>query len=451
MKKNKISLSLLLVFFLVTSLSSSVFANEDLSSSNEDREEIQFDFGDSKEAPWADEYIGKMQSKDVIKGYEDGTFRPNAPVKRIEAIVMAVRLMGLEEEALEKSLDTKLHFKDANQIPNWGKGHIIVALENGLFNATEDKIQANKPASRIWIVNLLVKALELEPEALGLMTEIPDFKDANQIPAGSIGYVNVAIENGLINGYQDNTFKANKSVTRGEMAALLDRTNDGLLEQSGAVIVQGEITEISFAEEPVVEENMISALATTSGSISVQSFNGEEFTYSISPEMLVQYHNRFIRADQLRVGDIVTLVVNEEAVVEANLVDEDNVNTQSNIVELEIKLEQAEKELKIEYKNKKGKIEAEIETETNDEKVKIKGEEAIKQVEEIIEQLALTPDLSNEEILEKIVTALEIEGDKFKELEIEIKFSNGKKVDIEIEDDEDDDDDDEEDDEDEDE
>lgn len=449
MRKYKISLSLLLVFFLVTSLSSSVFANEDLSSSNEDREEIEFHFGDSKEASWAEEYIGKMQSKDVIKGYNDGTFRPNAPVKRIEAIVMAVRLMGLEEEALEKSLDTKLHFKDANQIPDWGKGHIIVALENGLFDATEDKIQANKPASRIWIVNLLVKALELEPEALGLMTEIPDFKDANQIPAGSIGYVNVAIENGLIKGYDDNTFKANKSVTRGEMAALLDRTNDGLLEQSGAVIVQGEITEISFEEEtaveetvvgePAVEENMISALATASGTISVQSFNGEEFTYSISPEMLVQYDNRFIRADQLRVGDIVTLVVNEEAVVEANLVDEENVNTQSNIVELEIELEQAEKELKIEYKNKKGKIEAEIETETNDEKVKIKGEEAIKQVEEIIEQLALTPDLSNEEILEKILTALEIEGDKFKELEIEIKFSNGKKVDIEIEDDEDED------------
>lgn len=37
-----------------------------------------------------------MQSKEVIKGYGDGTFRPNAPVSRLEAIVMAVRLMELE-------------------------------------------------------------------------------------------------------------------------------------------------------------------------------------------------------------------------------------------------------------------------------------------------------------------------------------------------------------------
>lgn len=105
MRNSKVLLSLLLVFFLVFSFTSTSFANEETetntqeetsSDNNENREVITFDFEDSKDAPWAEEYIGKMQSKEVIKGYGDGTFRPNAPVSRLEAIVMAVRLMELE-------------------------------------------------------------------------------------------------------------------------------------------------------------------------------------------------------------------------------------------------------------------------------------------------------------------------------------------------------------------
>ena len=261
---------------------------------------ITFDFNDSKDAPWAEEYISKMQAKNVIKGYDDGTFRPNEPVKRIEAIIMAVRLMGLEEEAQSKSLSTPLHFKDADNIPAWGKGYVIVALENGLFDLTEDKIQANKPASRVWIVNLLVRALGLQDEALQRMTIIPEFKDAQAIPAGSVGYVNVAIERGLINGYADHTFKPNKSVTRGEMAAFLDRTNDGLIDESGATIVQGKVISISFSE-----------LEDGKGKVAIETADNRRFIYSISPNLLIQYKHGFVRAKELDVHDVVTLIVKD--------------------------------------------------------------------------------------------------------------------------------------------
>lgn len=444
MRNSKALLSLLLVFFLVFSFTSTSFANEETetntqeetsSDNNENREVITFDFEDSKEAPWAEEYIGKMQSKEVIKGYGDGTFRPNAPVSRLEAIVMAVRLMELEEDALAKSSDTKLHFKDASQIPTWGKGHVIVALENGLFNATEDKIQPNKPASRVWIVQLLVKALGLEQEALIQMTNIPDFNDVNEIPAGSIGYVNVAVEQGITTGYGDNTFKPNQPVKRGEMAAFLDRTNDGLLEQSGAITVQGTITGISFNEKSVTDDETVTkdVYGSNNGSITIQTYDSDEVTYSISSELLVQYHKRFIRVDQLQEDDIVTLIVQDGIVLEANLIDQDKVNIVSNLLELKIELELGNKDkMKFKYKNKKGKVEGEIETGSRDQKVKTKGKEAVAQVEELIDQMSLSSDMTKEEIVETVLSVLQVEGNKFKELEIEVKFSNGKKVKIEI-------------------
>jgi hypothetical protein len=438
MNKSKWILSVLLVFCLVFSLAGTSLARED-SKSGKARGGMTFDFKDSEDALWAQENIGKMQVKNVIKGYGDGTYRPNTPVKRIEAIVMAIRLMELEEEALAKSDDTQLHFKDADKIPDWAIGHVIVALEKGLFDLSDDKIQPDKPATRLWIVSLLVRALNLQTEALSQMTDIPDFKDAHKIPAGSIGYVNVAIQDGLLNGYDDNTFRPNRSVTRGEMAAFLDRTNDGLLEQSGAIIVQGMITEIAFGDTSVTGD------VYTNGVVTVQSFGGNTDTYFISSEKLVQYYEKFIRADQLLPGDLVTLVVQDRIVLEANLLDQDKVITQTNLIELKIEAElNHDGKIELKYKNKRGKVEGKIEFEANDdEKIETKGNEAIAQLEAWIEEMSLSSDMTKEEIVQAVLTVLQINADTIEELEIEIKFSNGEKVEIEIEDDDDDEDEDE--------
>ncbi|GEL77670.1 S-layer homology domain-containing protein [Tenuibacillus multivorans] len=429
MKKTRLFLGTVLMLFIISLLAIPALAAEDGEESNQEREGIQFDFNDLEDAPWAEEYIGKMQSKDVIYGYDDGTFRPNAPVKRIEAIVMAVRLLGLEDEALSKPSDTALHFKDEKQIPSWGRGHVVVALENGLFNATEDKIQADKPASRVWIVQLLVRALGLEDEALEQMTSIPDFKDVNTIPAGSIGYVNVALEQDITAGYPDNTFKPNKKVTRGEMAAFLDSTNEDLLEQSGAVTVQGTVTDISFEQEIDETES-----TDVEGSITIETSDGDKATYHLPSDLIVQYYDRFISANQLIEGDMVTLVIKNDEVVEASLLNEDQVNTTSNLIELEIKVEDEEQEYKLKYQNKKGKVRAEVKSESKDQETKLKGKEAVAEAEEIIQQLALSSDMTREDIVTKVLNTLQIEEGQYEELEIKIKFTNGKKVDIELED-----------------
>jgi hypothetical protein len=431
MKKKRSMVSLILVFFLIFSLTSQVLAagDDSLGDNDEVRQETQFDFKDSQDAPWAKGYIGKMQSKDVIKGYDDGTFRPNAPVKRIEAIVMAVRLMGLEDEAKAKSADVSLHFKDANQIPSWGRGHVVVALEQGLFDSTEDKIQPDKPASRVWVVNLLVRALELEEEALSLMTEIPDFKDAQEIPAGSIGSVNVAIEHELINGYGDNTFKPNKSVTRGEMAAFLDRTNDGLLEQSGAITVQGTITDLSF------ENSVTDDVYDVDGTITISTFNGDSFTYDISSELFVQYHELLITADQLIKGDVVTLVVDNDVVLEANLLGQDEVNEEhAGVLEFKVEAEMKnDQKIELKYKNKKGKTEAKIETKSEGNEVKTDGDQALQEMEELMTSIGLSPEISKEDLLSQVLTALNITQEDIEELEIKVTFANGKKIEIELE------------------
>lgn len=192
--------------------------------------ELVLRFNDLQQAEWALKNIAKMQMKQVFSGYEDGSFRPNEPINQAQALTAAVRLLGLEAEAKAR-MNAVLQFKDAKQVYEkypWAVGYVAVALENGLFGTEEDKVQPDKPASRIWTAVLLVKALKLENEAKAKMGAVLPFADRRDIPAGAVGYVAVAVEKGLFSGYEDNTFRPMKTITRAEMAALLDRLGSQL-------------------------------------------------------------------------------------------------------------------------------------------------------------------------------------------------------------------------------
>jgi hypothetical protein len=188
---------------------------------------ISFDDVKGNDVEWAMRYIASLASKRVFEGYEDGSFKPRNAISRIEAITAAVRLMGLRDKAESAAeMATQLNFKDADKIPAWAVGYVAVALENDLFNENDNSVQPQKVADRLWATTLLVKALKLETEAKAKMNTNLTFKDAKEIPAGSVGYVAVAVEKGLIEGFENNTFRPNAPVTRAQLAKLLDVTGD---------------------------------------------------------------------------------------------------------------------------------------------------------------------------------------------------------------------------------
>ncbi len=225
---------------------------------------IILNFSDVKGADveWAMKYIASLASKRVFEGYEDGSFQPRKPITRIEALTAAVRLMGLREKAeSQEEMNSNLNFKDADLIKRqygWATGYVAVAAENDLFLETDDKIQPEKPADRLWATTLLVKALKLDAEAKARMNDKLTFRDANQIPAGSVGYVKIALEKGLIDGYEDNTFRPERPVTRAELAALLDRTGEQLPGSGSGqdqTLVTGKLTAVPAGNVLLVEKN----------------------------------------------------------------------------------------------------------------------------------------------------------------------------------------------------
>ena len=265
---------------------------------------LTFDDVESESA-WALQYIAELVKRGVFTGYEDGTFRPNQKVTRIEAIAAAVRQMGLRAQAESAAeMATELNFKDANKIEQkypWAVGYVAVAAENDLFLETETEVKPDQPADRLWATILLVKALGLEKEAKAKMNANLTFKDKNEIPAGAVGYVAVALEKGLITGYDNNTFRPNKPVTRAELAAILDRTGDQLPdENSGYAQVNGTFAGI------------------VDGKVTITA-NGATKAYAVSQDVTVLRNNVWAKLTDLAAGDKVTAVVSNGLIIFLNV------------------------------------------------------------------------------------------------------------------------------------
>ena len=66
------------------------------------KENIFPDVGDHNYA-WAKDAINEMVEKSIIKGYPDGTFKPERAITKAEALVLSARILGYTDELLVSS------------------------------------------------------------------------------------------------------------------------------------------------------------------------------------------------------------------------------------------------------------------------------------------------------------------------------------------------------------
>ncbi|MUT65878.1 S-layer homology domain-containing protein [Paenibacillus sp. NEAU-GSW1] len=292
--------------------------DDDKDDDKKDKEvKVTWKFEDEEDLAWALEYIMRLSAKGVFTGYEDGTFKPNQKISRIETLVAAVRLMGLREQAeSEEEMNTELNFKDADKLEKkypWAVGYVAVALENDLFSETETEVKPELNATRLWATTILIKALKLEEEAKALNNTKLDFKDAKNIPAGSVGYVALAIEKGIITGYNDNTFRPNQPVTRAELAALLDRTDSEMPdEDQDAQAITGTLK-----------------AAVTNKKITIVKADKTEVTLDIDPNVFIFREDKKAALSALEAGDtvLVRTYQNKVVFIEVTKVAEEEVST----------------------------------------------------------------------------------------------------------------------------
>jgi len=176
-------------------------------------------FSDVASNHWANQYIVKMGLRNVVAGYENGTFKPDQSVTQLQALAMAVRNMGLAEEA-EQYKSVAVPYT----VPEWAKGTVALAISKGLIKADEKRFYPDMPASRAWVAQLMVRMIGKEAEVATVPASL--FIDNSSIPDWSKAYVNAAVHYELISGYKEGagaSFRPNQAVTRAEMVTMLSK------------------------------------------------------------------------------------------------------------------------------------------------------------------------------------------------------------------------------------
>jgi hypothetical protein len=164
---------------------------------------------------WSEKYIMDLAQSGVLAGYTDGTVKPDAEITRAELAVILVKALGLKPS---EQISSK--FTDASNIPDWAKGYVETAAQNGIILGYQDKtFKPGKVCIRQEMLAMIMRAFKL-----GESSEDIRFKDKNTIHDYAKRFVSKAAALKIIVGFPDNTFKPLKNITRSEAAALVDKS-----------------------------------------------------------------------------------------------------------------------------------------------------------------------------------------------------------------------------------
>lgn len=144
-----------------------------------------------------------------------------------------------EIEELDKELPSVVEFTDIEN--HWAKEHIIKLAQLGIVSGyTDGSIKPNDNITRAEMVVILVKVASLEPaEEINL-----NFVDKDDIANWAAGYIQTAVDNNIIAGYEDNTFRPSKNLTREEMVVLIIKASGIEIEQGQEPLAFTDVDEI---------------------------------------------------------------------------------------------------------------------------------------------------------------------------------------------------------------
>ncbi len=106
---------------------------------------------------WAEKYIAAIQNerKDVIKGYPDGTFRPNASITRAQLTKMIVEAYHLKQDT-----DAYIYFSD---VPDWAASYIYTLGSLGIVEGTiQGKFQPSNHVTRVQMAAIIHRTEVIE-------------------------------------------------------------------------------------------------------------------------------------------------------------------------------------------------------------------------------------------------------------------------------------------------
>lgn len=208
MKKQRI-LSALLALCIVFSLVPTALA------------EKADDFTDVSRSDWYYQFVDYVTSKGYFNGVADKTFAPAENMTRAMFVTVLFRFDGAKGDRSQSAFTDVAPGEWYTDAINWAAANRIVD------GVGDGKFAPNDPITRAQMCTMIERYLALYKKAwkvtLPETGSVSVMVDENAIPAYALAAVKQCQRHGLVNGFEDGTFRPNELSTRAQVAAVIYR------------------------------------------------------------------------------------------------------------------------------------------------------------------------------------------------------------------------------------
>lgn len=182
-------------------------------------------FKDVKSDFWAAKAIASAAAGGFLKGFPDGTFRPENNLTKIQALVSIVNGLNLSGG----NPNVLMVYRDRVQIPSYATSAVTVATQKLLVvnYPQPDQLEPLRDITRAEVAVLIYQALV----ATGLENPLPSayiVKPETEIPSFSdiVGhwaepFIRALVSMNLTQGFADGTYQPDQAMTRAQYTALI--------------------------------------------------------------------------------------------------------------------------------------------------------------------------------------------------------------------------------------
>lgn len=251
---------------------------------------------------WAYSYISKLSDLRIIKGYDDGTFKPLRNVSYLEILELLKGVQNPTSTEMTSAIATYGYIADAYKVPNWAKPAVCIALQNNVItegnlkaaynmNYINNVRNADQFPSRELALVYYAKALRIEPKKDTSNIKVTDIDSIGKTSKELIGDVDVKgllasmIDSGIFSAFGTGAeFKGNLPLQRDQMAKITDMS----YEYKSVKSFEGEVVAI-------VKNNDVPALT-------IKDKDGKTQAFVLSKDTVITINGKSAKAEDLNAG-----------------------------------------------------------------------------------------------------------------------------------------------------
>lgn len=166
------------------------------------------------EGHWAKASIDKAVQQGVLKGYEDGSFKPDNNITRAEASAIIAKIGGYDNDTKNiRSIFPDIYPND------WFWAYVSYCYQKGFISGYQDgEFKPYNELTRAEACKILCSVAKLNVRVDAKTNSFNDIK-------GHWAYRWIATmdQQGYLTGYEDGSFKPDNKITRAEFITMIDR------------------------------------------------------------------------------------------------------------------------------------------------------------------------------------------------------------------------------------